>query len=238
MILLRQKYFSEAGRKKLEERARKKANKTKWQLEKATDTNWHDWGSRLLGESEKIKMSEDGKNWLKSHDKQRALGLLKIGAKPDEIIQKNPYIRADERVLDGQSIPIKVYKQPDSVKKEIDIVEETLRAGRRASRHKPSLLDLEIGPEKYQETLNRSINMGKAGILGENKMAPFLKYNLREKKKELEQEKERAAREAEKRLQKIKSKKRAAALIIGGTLATGAAIGTAKAIKKKKSKKK
>lgn len=33
MIILRQRYFSEAGKRKLEERAKKRANKTKWLLD-------------------------------------------------------------------------------------------------------------------------------------------------------------------------------------------------------------
>ncbi len=48
MIILRQRYFSEAGKKKLEERARKKANKNKWLIDNYYDESRADWISDEL----------------------------------------------------------------------------------------------------------------------------------------------------------------------------------------------
>ena len=236
MILLRQRYFSEAGKKKLEERARKKANKTKWQLEQAaTKSSKWEWGSPFDKEFE--KHAAEGKNWLKSHDNQRTLELLEIGSKPDKITEKDEFNKAFEKITTGRSNPTRLYKQTGPVVKDIGMAETALRAGRKTSRTSPMFFDAKV--EKIPEMLNNAINKGQAGILDQHEMDHTLELSLRNKKWKLEREKkkaEEAAQEAERKLQRMKSIKKATPWVVGGALATGAVIGTAKAIKKKKSK--
>ena len=231
MILLRQRYFSEAGKKKLEERARKKANKTKWQLEQAaTKSSKWEWGSPFDKEFE--KHAAEGKNWLKSHDNQRTLELLEIGSKPDKITEKDELQKAFEKITTGRSNPTRSYRQTGPVVKDIGMAETALRAGRKTSRVTPD-------SEKLSEMINNAINEGKAGILDRHEMDYDLESSLTKKKWELEREKKKAekvAQEAERKLQRMKSIKKATPWVVGGALATGAVIGTAKAIKKKKSK--
>ena len=42
-MILKRKLYSEAGKKKLEERARKKANKRNWQLNQAREASDYSW---------------------------------------------------------------------------------------------------------------------------------------------------------------------------------------------------
>lgn len=241
MILLRM--FSEEGRKKLEERAQKKANKRKWFLDQARESDNYAWKRDIFDRKADLHAAE-GRSWLGKHTNEEAIKILDKGAKPVEVGERKYYPFLSELFGTRNGIPTRKYNNDrlgNTSAEDIVAAEDALRAGRKVIKLENEGYH-EIARKTPQEVslLDRAINQGKAGILDDHKMEYKLEDSLKDKKKELERAKKKAeevAKEAERKLQKMKSIKKAAPWVIGGTVvAGGATIGTVKLINKKKSK--
>lgn len=234
--------FSEKGRKKLEERAQKKANKRKWFLDQARESNNYPWQRDIFDEKKDLRAAE-GRSWLGKHTNEEAIKLLDKGAKPVEVGERKHYL-FNELFGTRNGIPTRIYDSDrlgNTSEKEIEAAEDALRAGRKVIRlENEGKYRLARKTPREVSLLDKAINQGKAGILDDHKMEYELEDSLKDKKRELEKAKKKAeevAKKAERKLQRIKSIKKAAPWVIGGTVvAGGATIGTAKLINKKKSK--
>ena len=201
MVILR--VFSEKGRKKLEERAQKKANKRKWFLDQARESDNYAWQKGIFDEKKDLRAAE-GRNWLGKHTNEEAIELLDKGAKPAAVNKEN-HILSTELT--------RKYKKGTEVK-EIKAAEDALRAGRKVIRlENDGFQVLARKTPREVSLLDEAINQGKAGILDDHKMGYKLEDSLKDKKRELEKAKkeaEQVAKKAERKLQRMKSIKKAA----------------------------
>lgn len=232
MILLRQRTYSEAGKKKLEERARKKANKRSWQLNQAREASDFSW-QRGPFDSEFGEKHAERKKWLKGKTNEEVLNS--IDKKPVKVTKRKGFL---------SNTTERSYNLPKSVVKEMELGEEALRTGRESIKNQGTNYWRLGKAEKFGEKPNQlmvDISSGKTGALGEHKLDFVreldLKHELRARKDRLKKIEEEKAKEIAKAARKAKVKK-AAPWIIGGTATIGATAAGIKAYKKKKANKK
>ena len=227
MIILRERLYSEAGKKKLEERARKKANKKKWQLNQAREASDFSW-ERGLFDSEFGEKHAERKKWLKGKTNEEVLDA--IDKKPVKVTKHKGFL--------GDTTE-RSYNLPKSVVKEMELGEEALRTGRKSIENQGTKywdIAKAEGFEKRPNQLMVDISSGKTGALGEHKLDFGRKWDLKD---ELKTRKDRLKKIEEEKIKEMsKATKRArlkktAPWVIGGTLATGAAVAGVKALKKK-----
>ena len=230
-MILKRKLYSEAGKKKLEERARKKANKKKWQIEQAREASDFSW-ERGLFDSEFGEKHAERKKWLKGKTNEEVLDA--IDKKPVKVTKHKGFL--------GDTTE-RSYNLPKSVVKEMELGEEALRTGRKSIENQGTeFWKLAKAKEfkKKPDQLMLDISSGKAGALGEHKLDMNreldLMHELRDRKARLKKIEEEKAKEIAKAARKTKIRK-AAPWVIGGALATAGTVAGVKAIKKKKSKK-
>lgn len=229
-MILKRKLYSEAGKKKLEERARKKANKRKWQIEQAREASDFSWTRGLS--SEFGEKHAERKKWLKGKNNEEVLDA--IDKKPVKVIKHKGFL--------GDTTE-RSYNLPKSVVKEMELGEEALRTGRKSIENQGTKYWDIAKAEKFKKEPNKlmiDVSSGEAGALGKHKLdwgrELDLKDKLRTRKDRLKKIEEEKAKEIAKAARKTKIRK-AAPWAIGGSLATAGTIAGIKAIKKKKSKK-
>ncbi len=219
MIILRERLYSEAGKKKLEERAKKKANKRKWQIEQQAENLKN---SEIIGQEkhinslrelrtmfnpEKLKKiqdaatKEDGKLSLARFEQQ--------WSGPKDILEEKAKIKADnlKDFKNSRSEALSDYKR----KKEWEELQRNIKENFeiREAERKKAASDFDRKVEAWEA--QKAKRQMRAEISRE---AP-----------------ERLARI--KKLERAKAIKKAAPYIAAGTLATGAAVAGVKALKKK-----
>lgn len=229
-MILKRKLYSEAGKKKLEERAKKKSNKRKWQLNQAREASDYSW-KRGLFDSEFGEKHAERKKWLKGKTNEEVLDA--IDKKPVKVTKHKGFL--------GDTTE-RSYNLPKSVVKEMELGEEALRTGRKSIENQGTKYwGLAKAKEfKIPNRLMIDISSGKAGTLGEHKLDMIreldLNHELRARKDRLKKIEEEKAKEIAKAARKTKIRK-AAPWVIGGTAIAGATAAGIKIAKKKKAKK-
>lgn len=225
MIILREKLYSEAGKKKLEERAKKKANKRKWQIEQQAENlknsstiehERHINGIRELGNL-RNSINEKKRTLIPAATKEDAkLGVARFRQQwygPTDVLEEKAKIKADnlKDFKNSRSEALSDYKRKKEREELQRNIEEKFEIRKAERKKAASDFDRKVEAWKAQKAKRQM----RAEISRE---AP-----------------ERLVRI--KKLERTKAIKKAAPYIAAGTLATGAAVAGAKALKKKKSKK-
>lgn len=221
MIILREKLYSEAGKKKLEERAKKKANKRKWQIEQQAENlknsaiiehERHINDIRKLGNL-RNSISEKKKSSIPAATKEDAkLGVARFRQQwygPEDVLEEKAKIKADnlKDFKNSRSEALSDYKR----KKEWEELQRNI---------KENFEIREAERKKAASDFDRKVEAWEA------------KKAKRQMRAEISREApERLARI--KKLERTKAIKKVAPYAIAGTLATGAAVAGVKALKKK-----
>jgi len=209
-MILKRKLYSEAGKKKLEERARKKANKRLYQIQQGREAT--------------PGFHRTPVDWLENKSNKEVL----------DILEKSPKPNRSRRHLFGP-LSKSYYKElSDSQFDEMDKAECTLRAGRGSlADQRSGLSDIAKLNKQPVDELMENINIDREEYPHGLRYTDRFEKELKARKDRLKKIEEEKAKEIAKAARKAKIR----AWVIGGSLAAAGTVAGVKAIKKKKSKK-